>query len=295
MGVFTAKRRMGRLRTATLSHLALIPHLPANPAGARLLLPVPGSWFERRQRMPLKNVVWIKLWLCLLDNDDFMDNLTDAEKWYFIGMLLLYPKHGYRLKDDKKFFSKKLTQTGQDIAQSVDNIVKVMGLKRRNACIYIPNFKKYNPYIWKGKGIPAGTIKEFPDKIREDEEEDKIKIKKEIHKERKFAYHSFKEANNPVFKDYLKKAYPGVNVDFEFIRMESWLLTNPKKRYKNYAKFCRGWIDRDSTDAEYREAGILEPERTYESPVVGLSEEEVKKHQEELAEMVKKIAEGKKL
>lgn len=242
--------------------------------------------------MPLKNVIWIKLWLCLLDNDDFMDSLTDAEKWYFVGMLLLYPKHKYRLKDDKKFFSKNLTQTGQDIAQSVDNIVRVMGLRRRKGNIYIPNFKRYNPYIWKGKGIPVGTIEEFPDKIRED----KKKIKKETYKERKFDYKTFKEAHNPEFMDFLKEAYPGVHVEFEFKRMEGWLLTHPKKKYKNYGQFCRGWIDREG-----KKHSEQPPEPTYGQPME-FSKEEIAQMEKEkaqaqafLAEKVKKLAEEKKL
>lgn len=241
--------------------------------------------------MPLKNVIWIKLWLCLLDNDDFMDSLTDAEKWYFVGMLLLYPKHGYRLKDDKKFLSKKLTQTGQDITQSVDNIVRVMGLRRRKGNIYIPNFKKYNPYIWKGKGIPTGTIKEFPDKIRED------KIRKEIYKERKhdYNYKTFKEAHNPEFMDFLKEAYPDVHVGFEFKRMGTWLETNPNKRYKNYGKFCRNWIDRAGKGFQDQPPEPSYIQHVYSKEEEAQMEKDKLQAQAFLAEKVKKLAEEKKL
>jgi len=240
---------------------------------------------------PLKNVIWIKLFLCLLDNDGFMDGLTDAEKWYFVGMLLLYPKHKYRLKNDKKFFSKNLTQTGQDITQSVDNIIRIMGLRRKKGNIYIPNFKKYNPYIWKGKGIPAGTIKEFPDKIRLD----KKNIKKETYKERKFDYKSFKEAHNPEFMDFLKEAYPGVHVGFEFKRMGTWLETNPNKRYKNYGKFCRNWIDRAGKGFQEQPTETSYVQHVFSKEEIAQMEKEKLQAQVFLAERVKKLAEEKKL
>ena len=79
--------------------------------------------------MPLKNVIWIKLYLCLLDNDDFMDKLTDEEKWYYVGMLLLYPKHGKKLVKDGKYLGRKLSYDGHDISPNLNKIIKVMKLK----------------------------------------------------------------------------------------------------------------------------------------------------------------------
>jgi hypothetical protein len=118
-------------------------------------------------------------------------------------------------------------------------------------------------------------------------------------KTRKFSYKSFPEADNPEFKNYLQSVYPQTNVEVEFRRMESWLLTHPRNIYKNYGSFCRGWIDRTSKQSGFlgREEGRepTEPEITYEQPPMEYSEEERKKAQEKLAEMVKKVAEVKKL
>jgi len=110
-------------------------------------------------------------------------------------------------------------------------------------------------------------------------------------------YKTFKEANNPDFKQYLQKVYPEVNIKLEFVAMETWLATNSNKRYKNYGKFCRGWIDRTNKRI-YQSFGFtreVEPEITYEQPPVAMTEEERKRVQEELANKVKEISERRKL
>jgi len=126
--------------------------------------------------------------------------------------------------------------------------------------------------------------------VEVDKKKNRIDKREIVKKEMKFDYPSFQEANNPAFKDFLKEAYPGVHVEFEFRRMETWLVTNPKQKYKNYGKFCRGWIDRAGKGPQKQL-----PEITYEHIPVEMSEEEKKKAQADIAKMAKELAEKKKL
>jgi hypothetical protein len=257
--------------------------------------------------MAYKNIVFIKLEKRLL-NDHRWYMMSESAQLIYIKLILLaaetynkIPKNdevlreGLRSRQDLETFKKCLEEIKQNFPK----------FKENKHFRYFGEFETKTNYIPK-REIPSkspaiaqhSVDKEIEEEIDKEEEEEESKspaIAKHSEEDKKFNYHSFKEANNPVFKDFLKKLYPSVPVEIEFNRMEGWLLTNPQKRYKNYGKFCRGWIDRASTDAQYRKAGILEPEITYEQPPMEYSEEERKKAQEKLAEMVKKVAEVKKL
>lgn len=139
-------------------------------------------------------------------------------------------------------------------------------------------------------GLRTKSPIEVEVEVEVDKKKNRIDKKEIVKREMKFSYPTFQEANNPIFKDFLKEAYPEVHVEFEFRRMETWLVTNPKQKYKNYGKFCRGWIDRAGKGFQGQA-----PEMTYEQKSVGMSEEERKKAQSDIAKMAKEVAEKKKL
>jgi len=51
------------------------------------------------------------------------------------------------------------------------------------------------------------------------------------------------------FKNQMIKTYPRVNVTKEISSMSGWLLSNPKKRKKDYPRFINGWLKRHSDDS----------------------------------------------
>jgi outer membrane protein assembly factor BamE (lipoprotein component of BamABCDE complex) len=51
------------------------------------------------------------------------------------------------------------------------------------------------------------------------------------------------------FKNQMMKTYPRVNVTKEISSMSGWLLSNPKKRKKDYPRFINGWLKRHSDDS----------------------------------------------
>ena len=58
------------------------------------------------------------------------------------------------------------------------------------------------------------------------------------------------------------KAYPSIDVLSEYDKILAWLISNPKKRYKNYSRFINSWLGRcKSTKPDiYKDA---EPEIDY--------------------------------
>jgi len=51
------------------------------------------------------------------------------------------------------------------------------------------------------------------------------------------------EIPEPFLKK-LKESFPSIDVESEIKKMEAWLLANPKKRKKNYARFIVNWLSR---------------------------------------------------
>jgi outer membrane protein assembly factor BamE (lipoprotein component of BamABCDE complex) len=51
------------------------------------------------------------------------------------------------------------------------------------------------------------------------------------------------------FKNQMIKTYPRVTVTKEISSMSGWLLSNPKKRKKDYPRFINGWLKRHSDDS----------------------------------------------
>jgi len=57
------------------------------------------------------------------------------------------------------------------------------------------------------------------------------------------------------FIDKWKSAYPAVNVETEIKQMESWVMSQPKTRWKkNWKRFITGWLSREQERQEFRKA-----------------------------------------
>lgn len=118
--------------------------------------------------MPAKSIVWIKLYLNLLSDYEF-NQLDDNEKWYFVGLLLLYPQCKNVIPYDKRWLGQRLKKDGTELGQELDKIIKVFGWRVKNGKIYIRNFKKYQHYKKLGTGIDQVYTKSMPDKDTEKE------------------------------------------------------------------------------------------------------------------------------
>lgn len=127
--------------------------------------------------MPAKFVVWIKLYLSTLTDYKF-SQLDDNERWYFIGLLLLYPQCKNAIPYDRRWLGRRLKKDGTEMGQELDKIIKLFRWRVKNGKIYIRNFKKYQHYKKLGTGIDQVYTKSIPykdTKQEEDKEEDKEK------------------------------------------------------------------------------------------------------------------------
>lgn len=78
------------------------------------------NW-EDYQHYKYRRPVWIKLYRQLLDNYDFT-RLSDANKWLFIGLLLLAAETENLIPDDLKWIQRRLFITGKIDLNSLINI-----------------------------------------------------------------------------------------------------------------------------------------------------------------------------
>jgi hypothetical protein len=81
-----------------------------------------------------------------------------------------------------------------------------------------------------------------PDKVEQKEEEDNQRTTKG-HKQEDIYKCEFFSVTEKQHKTY-KKAYPRVNPLDEYLKMTAWLVSNPKKRKKNYPRFINNWLSK---------------------------------------------------
>lgn len=137
--------------------------------------------------------------------------------------------------------------------------------------------------LLQGYGKGRANLKDKDKDKDKGKDKDKVKV---------FKYGTFKESNNKEFKDYLKSKYPEVDIELEFVNMETWIRTNPRKGQKeNYAKFARNWISKAAKDIEAQKPKVFRPDPPppekpdglpKEKPVL-TKEEEEDIHKERLA------------
>ena len=53
-----------------------------------------------------------------------------------------------------------------------------------------------------------------------------------------------------------QQAYPSLNIEGELQRMKQWLDANPRRRKKNYARFCVNWLNKESAKVESQAAQV---------------------------------------
>lgn len=128
--------------------------------------------------MPYKNIVFIKLFLSLFEEDDrFLFQLNESQQILFIKMLYMAAITDNCITKNPRFICSKINYHHEEecFLRDIDRIKEVFSGFTEDANGYhFSNFHELHNYM----GKPTSKSRDFPDKDKE-----KIKIKRRIRKE----------------------------------------------------------------------------------------------------------------
>jgi len=80
---------------------------------------------DKYQHYKDRNIIWIKLYVDILQDHKFQQ-LTDAQRWLFIGLILLAVKNNNQIPADFHYISRLLLFSSKSLAK---NMLKLTDLK----------------------------------------------------------------------------------------------------------------------------------------------------------------------
>jgi hypothetical protein len=133
--------------------------------------------------MPYTNIVWIKLFLSLFEEDDrFLYQLNESQQLLFIKMLYMAAITDNKIPKNPRFICSKVNYHHEEecFNKDLERISDVFnGLKFDGKFYSFKNFHKLHNYVRSAKGVPKECPSIVPDKDKE-----KIKIKSRENKEK---------------------------------------------------------------------------------------------------------------
>ena len=131
--------------------------------------------------MPYTNIVWIKLFLSLFEEDDrFLYQLNESQQLLFIKMLYMSAITDNKIPKNPRFICSKVNYHHEEecLHKDLERISEVFnGFKFDGKFYCFKNFHELHNYVRKPKGVPKECPRALPDK-------DKEKIKSREDKER---------------------------------------------------------------------------------------------------------------
>ena len=133
--------------------------------------------------MPYSNIVFIKLFLSLFEEDDrFLYQLNESQQLLYIKMLYMAGSTNNKTPKNIKFICNKINYHHEEACFTADiermkNLFP--GFQERNGFYYFNNFNKLHNFIGNSKGTPKEHQRIAPEKSkrREDKEiEKKVKF-----------------------------------------------------------------------------------------------------------------------
>lgn len=224
--------------------------------------------------MPYSNIVFVKLFLSLFEEDDrFLYQLNESQQLLYIKMLYMAGSTNNRIVKNPRFICNKINYHHEEACflSDIDRIKEVFphGFYEKEGCYYFKNFNELHNYLGKSKGKPE-TEKGISQNKR------RIRIDKEKNK---------KPPTDQEFLQTLKQneAYKHINIDIELAKMDAWLMTH-KGRQKTL-RFIVNWLNK-----------IDRPINTKPTPrpQIRADHEKQKPHDPKVAAMIRKTAEAMK-
>lgn len=186
--------------------------------------------------MPYSNIVFVKLFLSLFEEDDrFLYQLNESQQLLYIKMLYMAGTTKNNISKNISFIKNKINYHHEEqcFLSDIERIKIVFPkFKEIDGFYHFENFEELHNYIGKSKGNP-----------------------KEIQRSSKGSYQNKNKKKNknksvaPTLTDdeFIKTlkdnpAYKHIDISTELAKMDSWLLANPRRQKTR--KFIVGWINR---------------------------------------------------
>jgi hypothetical protein len=179
---------------------------------------------------------WIKLHNSLMEDPEFA-RLSDAAKFHLIGIWLLASRTENRVPADAEFIGSRINA---ETAVDLQALLAAGFLEKDDASNLHPNENNKNTDACK-----------LLDQIREE----KNRTEKEQKRGEKPA------APPPAFSGEIlritvkqdqafKQAFPQVNLETEYRKMDSWLIAHPERHMKRQGAFAHNWLSRTEPETK---------------------------------------------
>ena len=183
--------------------------------------------------MPYSNIVFVKLFLSLFEEDDrFLYQLNESQQLLYIKMLYLAGSTNNHIPKNIKFICNKVNYHHEE-ACFLSDIERIKNLfqgfkEYKDEFYYFNNFSELHNFIGKSKGNPKEIQRIVPEKSKRRVREEKEK----------------RTLTSTDFLTSLKvnASYSHIDIDTELGKMDAWLLAH-KGRQKT-KRFIVNWLNK---------------------------------------------------
>ena len=159
--------------------------------------------------MPYKNIVLIKLFLRLFEEDDrFLYQLNESQQLLFIKMLYLSAITDNKIPKNPRFICSKINYHHEEecLFKDLDRILEVFnGFKTDGKSYHFNNFHELHNYTGKHQGNPTPKGRVFPDK---DKSKSRVRVEQEKIKKKRREEGSY----DPVVCDMVNKTVKSLSL-----------------------------------------------------------------------------------
>lgn len=179
--------------------------------------------------MPYSNIVFVKLFLSLFEEDDrFLYQLNESQQLLYVKMLYMAGSTNNSIPKNIKFICNKINYHHEE-ACFLSDIERIKNLfsrfKEKNGVYYFNNFNELHNFIGKSKGNPKELQRIVPEKSKSKN----------------------KSKSNNDTQDFIlilktNPTYSHINIDHELGKMDAWLALHPGR--KKTPRFVLNWLNK---------------------------------------------------
>ncbi len=211
---------------------------------------------------------WVKIWHEILSDPDFQ-NLDLEQQARYYHLIVSTSAHGQkgRLTIDRparQFSHLMHCDTFDTLKLAIKGVANTMKnlsfIDSKCNDKFSVTFQKWHKYQVDSS---AERVARFREKVTvQEKEEDKEERVKKKNKDKEsittiaqndkivFDWSNFKFRNMNGKVELFQEKFPAVDITQELLKMEAWLMANPKNRKSNYEKFIANWLCRTQDKAK---------------------------------------------
>lgn len=219
------------------------------------------NW-KKFQHYGNRTPTWIKVYTSLLENRDYL-NLPDSAKAHLIGIWLLTSRMGNgKTPTDQNFIAARL---GNDTPINLNMLIEKGFLEEvdeNGRVIDDASSQLLGPIaITERGGGEKGGVGEGREEERREEEKKRRVEKKKASEIRLLVFVGEKLKITETQDRALHNAFPWVESQAEYRKMDSWLVANPHRCIKRFQSFAHNWFSKIPAPlGERHDVPLLKPQ-----------------------------------